>query len=323
MSQSIDKAPNRKLYCVLGSGSLPYSEKAFESLAAHSLDDFDLTLITDALADKIALTEALEKLQLPSRHTWRVYDQAEADERALSLLAPFPHLAAFRFGHPCWRKITDPLLFAGPDEEMVILDPDLYFPNYFRFEETPANGLLLMYQPPSCLLPHEVVVHAYDCGIRMAHHTDIGVAQLSNNLDLEWLDWLVGELGGTTLPRSMHVESIVWAALAMRIGGGYLNPEHWHCWRNSHWKRLLIRLGVSGRMVLRVERFGSIKCFHGGGIAKWWIPDAIKAGNLPEPKQLLVSQAPMPFEELTSDMYLKSRVVKDWAQRLGYYKFFS
>ena len=322
MSQSIDKAPRRKLYCVLGSGSLPYSEKAFESLAAHSLDDFDLTLITDAVADKIALTEALEKIQFPSRHSWRVYEQAEADERALSLLAPYPNLAAFRFGHPCWRKITDPLLFANPDEEMIILDPDLYFPNYFRFEETPANGLLLMYQPPSCLLPHEVVVHAYDCGISMAHHTDIGVAQLSNNLDLEWLDWLVGELGGTTLPRSMHVESIVWAALAMRIGGGYLNPEHWHCWRNSHWKRLLIRLGVSGRMVLRVERFGSIKCFHGGGIAKWWIPDAIKSGVIPEPKELLVSQSPIPFEELTRDMYENSRVLKDWAQRLGYYKLF-
>ena len=320
MSQSIEKTPRRKLYCILGAGSLPYSQKAFESLSAHSLDDFDLTLITDAAADKAALIEAMEKLQVPSRHSWRVYAQAEADERALTLLAPYPHLAAFRFGHPCWRKITDPLLFAEPNEEMVILDPDLYFPNYFRFEETPANGLLLMYQPPSCLLPHEVVVQAFDSGIRLAHHTDIGVAQSSNNLDLEWLDWLVGQLGGTSLPRSMHVESIVWAALAMRTGGGYLNPEHWHCWRNSQWNRLLVRLGVSGRTVLRSERFGTMKCFHGGGIAKWWIPDAVKAGDLPEPAQLLASQPPLPFEELTRNMYDKTRVLKTWAQRVGYYK---
>ncbi len=313
-------SPRRKLYCILGANSLPYAEKAFESLAVRCLDNFDLTLITDTAADKSILTEAMEKLQIPSQNSWRVCSQAEADERALTLLAPYPHLASFRFGHPCWRKITDPILFAQPDEEMVILDPDLYFPNHFRFEPTPASGLLLMHQPPSCLLPHEVVVRAYDNGIRLAHHTDIGVAQSCNNLDLEWLDWLVGQLGGTSLPRSMHVESIVWAALAMRVGGGYLNPEHWHCWRNSQWNRLLVRFGVSGRTILRTERFSTMKCFHGGGIAKWWIPEAVNAGDFPEPVEVLASQAPIPFEELTRKTYEKSQLIKNLAQRIGYYK---
>ena len=320
MNISSEKSPSRKLYCILGANSLPYAEKAFESLAARCLDDFDLTLITDTAADKSMLTEAMEKLQIPSQSSWRVCAQAEADERALTLLAPYPHLASFRFGHPCWRKITDPILFAQPDEEMIILDPDLYFPNHFRFEPTPATGLLLMHQPPSCLLPHDVVVRAYDNGIRLAHHTDIGVAQSCNNLDLEWLDWLVGQLGGTSLPRSMHVESIVWAALAMRVGGGYLNPEHWHCWRNSQWNRLLVRLGVSGRTILRTERFSTMKCFHGGGIAKWWIPEAVIAGDFPEPVEVLATQAPIPFEELTRKTYENSQIIKNMAKRLGYYR---
>jgi hypothetical protein len=61
------------------------------------------------------------------RHAWHVCARAEADERAVTVLAPYPNIAAFRFGHPCWRKITDPLLFGAPGEEMIILDPDLYF----------------------------------------------------------------------------------------------------------------------------------------------------------------------------------------------------
>ena len=59
----------------------------------------------------------------------------------------------------------------------------------------------------------------------------------------------------------MHVEAIVWAALAMRSGGGYLDPEHWHCWRNSQWKRVLRRLGASGRTVLRSEHFEAMNRF--------------------------------------------------------------
>ena len=310
----------RGVYCVLSSRSLPYARKAMESLVANSLDDLDLTLITDEAADKAALLEAMNALQVPARHRWRVCAQAEADDLAQSALARHPNIAAFRFGHPCWRKITDPPLFAAPGAEMVILDPDLYFPNRFRFEPTPAKGLLLMHQPPSCLLPHQVVVRAYDEGIRLAHHVDIGVAQASNRLDLDWLDWLIGRLGGTQLPRAMHVEAIIWAALAMRAGGGYLDPEHWHCWRNSQWKRVLRRFGASGRTVLRSERFEAMKCFHGGGIAKWWIPEALEAGDLPAPGQLLESRAPAPFEELTRASYEATQRLKAWAHRAGYYR---
>lgn len=312
--------PRRKVYCILSARSLPYADKAMESLVAHSLEDLDLTLITDGPGDKTVLVDAMQKIAVPARHVWRVCEQAEADERAETVLARYPNIAKFRFGHPCWRKITDPLLFAAPGEEMVILDPDLYFPNQFKFEPTPSRGLLLMYQPPSCLLPHDVVVRAYDQGIKLAHHVDIGVAQAPNNLDLEWLDQLIVRLGGASLPRAMHVEAIVWAALAMREGGGYLDPTHWHCWRNSQWKRALLKLGASGRTVLKSEHFGDMKVFHGGGVAKWWVPEALKAGELPQPRQIIESRTPAPFEELTRKEYDSAQSLKKLARKLGYYR---
>jgi hypothetical protein len=48
--------------------------------------------------------------------------------------------------------ITDPLLLSCEDGEMVVLDPDIYFPNKFCFEATLNQGLLLMWQKPNCLL---------------------------------------------------------------------------------------------------------------------------------------------------------------------------
>lgn len=310
----------RGVYCVLSSRSLPYARHAMATLVERSVDDLDLTLITDSAADKAALVEAMQQLAVPPRHRWQVAEQAEADERASAMLARHPNIAAFRFGHPCWRKVTDPMLFAPPGGEMVILDPDLYFPNRFRFEPTPAEGLLLMHQQPHCLLPHEVVIRAYDQGIRLAHHTDIGVAQVSNRLDLDFLDALIGRIGGKELPRAMHIESIVWAALAMHMGGGYLDPVHWHCWRNSQWKRVQRRFGASGRTVLRSERFQAMKCFHGGGIAKWWIPEALAAGDLPPPAELSEAKPPMPYEELTRSGYEATQRLKSWARRAGYYR---
>jgi hypothetical protein len=308
------------VFCVLSARSLPYARNAVESLTARCLDDIDLTLITDGADDKQALLEAMGEIEVPARHAWRVHDKAEADERAEPLLRAYPNVATFRNGHPCWRKITDPPLFAAAAAEMVILDPDLYFPNHFRFEATPASGLLLMHQPPSCLLPPEVVIAAYEARIRLAHHVDIGVAQLRNGLDLEWLDWMLGRLGGSSLPRAMHIEAIVWAALAMRMGGGYLDPVHWHCWRKSQWNRLRLRLGAPGRAILRSERFADMKCFHAGGVAKWWVPEAVAEGDMPVPRQLTATAPTLPFVELTRGDYDSTQRLKSWARRVGYYR---
>ena len=310
----------RRAYCIMGAGSLPYARRSLQSLCERSMDALDVRVITDEDEDKARIAQAMGELGIEDRHAWSVTAKAELDEAARTRFARHPELLALREGHPCWRKITDPLLMAEPGEEILLLDPDLYFPNRFRFEPTPARGVLLMRQPPHCLLPHETVMNAYDRGIALAHHVDIGVAQLRHDLDLDWMDAMVAALRrGGTLPRRMHVEAIIWSGVALREGGGYLDPTHWHCWTNAQWKRVALKLGSSGVRVLGSEDFGQMKCFHGGGPAKWWIPDFIDAGCMPAPKILDAHVAPRPFEELTRDAYLAGQRWKDIARRLGYY----
>jgi hypothetical protein len=313
-------AARRKVYCILSARSLPYAHGAVGSLLERSAEPLDLRLITDDESDRVAIVEALGQMVIPPQHHCQVHAQAEADDIAASRFAGLSHLREFRFGHPCWRKITDPLLFAEPGEEMVILDPDLYFPNHFRFEPTPAEGIALMWQRPSCLLPHETVMAAYGAGIALAHHVDIGVAQARHNIDLAWLDTLIARLGGKALPRAMHVEAIVWAALAMRVGGGYLDPTHWHCWQNTQWKRVAQALRVPGPALLRMEDFTAMKCFHGGGAAKWWIAPAVASGQIGPAGEQLSAVPLRPFEELAQAEYLRSQRVKTVARKLGYYR---
>jgi len=128
---------------------------------------------------------------------------------------------------------------------------------------------------------------ALNGSIALARHVDIGVAQWRASPGLEFFDWMIGKLGGAELPRVMHVESIVWSALAMWLGGGYLDRERWHCWRQTQLARILLRAGVSGVNILRGEPFNRMKCFHAGGEAKWWLGDAQRAGFMDRPGDLL------------------------------------
>jgi hypothetical protein len=318
-------ALGRRLFMVLSPRSLPYAALALSSMLRNADEMLSLVLITDSDEDKKILNDRLdqiaaaEELQCQSA----VYSDADLSQRAASQFFGYDHLRAFRAGHPCWRKITDPILLSEAGQEMVILDPDLYFPNRFRFEPTPETGLLLMWQRPSCLLPPEVVEAAMKAGITLAHHTDIGVAQWRLPVDLEWLDWLIGKLGSPNLPRSMHVESIVWAALAMKMGGGHLDPHVWLCWHRTQYKRLLRRFGVSGPTILRQEPFTEIKCFHAGGEAKWWLPEADKLGYLRSDGVHLWEGGRSSFTELTPSDFARLQRVRRWAKKVGYYSFFS
>lgn len=315
-------APVRKVHCVLSARSLPYAKHAFASLLARSLETIALTLITDGPEDKAALQAVMAALPA-GPHTWSVHDKAEADERAAEVFAAFPRVAAFRNGHPCWRKITDPPLFARPGEEMIVIDPDLYFPNHFDFGPTPdGQAIALMHQPPSCLLPDVTVRAAIAAGIPLAHHVDIGVAQWRHQADWAWIDHLIGVLGGSQMPRMMHIEAIVWAALALRVGGHYLDPAHWHCWRNAQWKRVALKLGVPGPTLLAAEPFGRIKCFHGGGSAKWWVPPRLAADGFAPPVEVRGPGRQLPFEELTPAAYEADQRLKALVRKLGYYRLF-
>jgi hypothetical protein len=303
--------------------ALPYAEKGIQSLFANLLEPASLTIITDAESDKIRITEFVSGVPLLLDHEWAVYSQAEADERAAQIYGRHPNIRQFRNGHPCWRKLTDPVLFSDESDEMIILDPDLYFPNKFLFESSPGTGLQLMWQPPSCLLPDDVVMQVYALGVKLAHHVDIGVAQLRNSMDMDWLDWFIGALGGSSIPRVMHVEAIVWSALAMRMGGGYFDPGTWYCWQYRQWKRVALKLGVSGVTLLKGERLGRVKCFHASGIAKWFVKEACENNHFAAPVTISQISSPRDYVELTRRDYLADQRMKRLIRRLGYYKIMS
>lgn len=311
----------RQVYMVLSPRSLSYAQGALESLLRNLMEPMHLRLITDSDQDAELLRGAAGKIDAPS-HILSVHTDTDLDEREAQLFARHSNLRAFRRGHPCWRKITDPLLLSEPGEEMVLLDPDLYFPNRFRFETTPQTGLLLMWQQPNCLYPPEIVRTAIQGGVRLAHHVDIGVAHWRATADLDWLDWLVGILGGTNLPRLMHVEAIVWAALAMRIGGGHLDPIFWKCWRRSPAKRIMRKLGAGGLQILKSENWASMKCFHAGGEAKNWLNEARRAGLLDIAATRDQPGNIVPFVELTPEHYAREIAFKRVLQALGYYQIF-
>lgn len=312
----------RRLFMVLSPRALPYAEKALVSLFNNALEPLNLTLITDSPEDKTVLIEAVSQIEHPPHHQWQVFDQADADERASEQFKGLDNLQAFRFGHPCWRKVTDPFLFSNSGEEMIILDPDLYFPNQFTFEPTPEKTVLLMWQPPNCLYPPESVYAAFDAPVKLANHVDIGVAQLRPPIDLEWFDWFVARLGGKNMPRIMHIEAIVWSALLMKMGGGHLNPQRWRCWHRSQGKRVLLKLGVPGTQILKMDDLTSVKCFHAGGPAKWWIKEAYETGLLDFCNRLDQPSEPIPVTELTRSMFDREQFVKGLVRKLGYYAIF-
>ena len=314
-------AAARQLYMVLSPRSLAYAAGALESLFANCDEPLHLHLITDSLCDRALLTETMDLLQPGNAHSWSVTAEEELNDAEARVFAGLPHLREFRRGHPCWRKVTDPLLLSKPGAEMILLDPDLYFPNHFCFEQTPASGLLLMWQQPNCLLPPEVVRAAINARIPLARHVDIGVSHWRAGGDLEWLNWLLGKLGGSSLPRAMHVEAIVWSALAMHEGGGYLDRSRWVCWHRTQARRARLRLGADTQAMLANEPWTAMKCFHAGGEAKWWLPQFIQ--NKPQQLASLTEPAPIkPFIELTPRRYFYEQQAKGLLRGLGYYRVF-
>jgi hypothetical protein len=310
---------------VLSPRSLSYARYALKSLLKNALETTHLHLITDSSTDKDLLVEEMTVHQDAGRHRCTIHAKDELEDRAATVFAGYPHLRSFRNGHPCWRKITDPLLLSKADEEIIVLDPDLYFPNRFTFEETPAHGLLLMWQRPSCLLPAGIVETALRRNIPLAHHVDIGVSHWRTDVDLNWLDWLLAKLGVEDFPQAqfyMHIEAIVWAAIAMRVGGGYLSPTSWHCWRRSQRARLLRKLRVPGPQLIHYQPFSTIKCFHATAESKYWLQGAEQRGWLDSDTVLDQPGAVLPFVELTPTDFRRDQAIKLWVRKSGYYLVF-
>lgn len=307
----------RYVSIVLGSNSISYSGRAVQSLLRNCLEPIHLRLITDAASDREKLQDMVATLDLHGQCV-TVHAQVEADDLASRRFSGLPALQRFRFGHPCWRKLTDPSLFADVGAEVVVLDPDVYFPNRFTFDDPPDKGLRVMWQRPNCLLPAETVRAAFAAPARLADHVDIGSAHLKQELDWEYLDWFIERIGGRGLPRVPHVEAIGWSALAMRMGGGYLPPEHWHCWDHSHAKRLRLKFGSQPLKLLGAVPLDRIKMFHAGGIAKNWLVPAEEAGLFETGQTIEHCLRSPPFREFSRARFEILQLQKDAAKAIGY-----
>lgn len=302
----------------LSASSLPYASLCVRSLAENLHGEETIYLLTDTRRD-------LEQLQQAFAGLGRIKVQLSDElwEAGGNLMRKFAGLARLRQGHPCWRKLTDPMLLAREGDEVVIVDPDVYFPRRFSFQNVGDGTLRLMWQKPNCLLPFEVVQRAFTKGIAMADHVDIGVAQYRSPLDLEWLNWLVESLGET--PRVMHVEAILWSCLAMRMGGGHLDADRWCCWASTQWKRILKRAGATPARMLSAEDFRSCLAFHAGGIAKAWLA-APGAGDLLRQLAELPGSKPTdggtvrPFVPFTTEKFESLRKRGRILKAMGYYK---
>lgn len=270
----------RHVYYVMGKSSLPYAERCVASLLRSTTESLVVMILTDSPEDAAVVDKAIRPHFDGTRHSLRIVDEVEAGKHAAVYYKDFPAIRQFREGHPCWRKVTDPQMYSEWGQEVIILDPDVYFPNPFAFEEPPEFGIALMWQRPNCLLPEEVVRRAFRQNIALADHTDIGVCQYYAPLHLWVLEDLVKRLSEEPLPRSMHIESIVWAALAAQSGGGLFLPQIYHCYRNTIWRRIARRFGRSGVDSLRRINHQNLTAFHAGGEAKHWLVDAEAAGVL-------------------------------------------
>lgn len=270
----------RKVYVVLSAHAAPYAELCIRTLIHNAIEDVELTLILDEAKEFAVFQPTIDGLEMNGSQI-RMVDKVFCDDLAAETFKTFPNLKLMRAGHPCWRKVTDPYLLSAPGDEIIILDPDLYFPNAFTFEATPERGVLLMHQGPTCLFPPDAVRRVFDKAIPLADHVDIGVAQLSHgSMDLEWLNWMFGETALHEFPDYMHIEAILWSALMMRVGGGYYDRDVWRCWERGYIKRLLVAAGLKGEYILKLEPLDRLKCIHVSGKSKWWAVDAEKKGTL-------------------------------------------
>jgi hypothetical protein len=302
----------------LPASCLPYASLCIRSLAENLDGDEAIHLLTDTLADQEQLQQAFADLK-----RIKVHVSDELWEDGGNPMRKYAGLEKLRDGHPCWRKLTDPMLLARNRDEVVIVDPDVYFARRFSFEKVGDGTLRLMWQKPNCLLPFSVVQTAFAKGIAMADHVDIGIAQYRSPLDLEWLNWLVESLG--EMPRVMHAEAILWSCLAMRMGGGYLNSDRWYCWVNTQWKRVLKKAGATPARMLSAEDFRSCLAFHAGGTAKTWlaapgVEDLLKhLAGLPGGKPLGATtvQRFVPFTKEKFEWLRKRARILDV---MGYYK---
>src|SRR5712671_3379781 len=103
---------SRRLFMVLSPRSLSYARLAIASLFSNADEPFDLALITDSANDKQILLEEVgnPKSSHIGKQSVAIFDEADLSARESEMFAQYPNIRSFRHGHPCWRKVTDPIL---------------------------------------------------------------------------------------------------------------------------------------------------------------------------------------------------------------------
>lgn len=311
----------RRVFLLMSSKALPYAGLAIQTMLANSDQPIHLRLIADDAAEQEILAAGTAGFATPESRI-EVIGKDEVSDRLADRFPGLSGLRALHEGHPCWRKITDPLALSDPDDEIVVVDPDLFFPNRFAFEATPGTGVMLMRQGPNCLYPPAAVRAAFDQGLKLANHVDIGVAQLRTGaVDPDWLDRVAVGLDLARFRPFMHIEAILWSALAMRFGGRHLDPSAWRCWERGKLKRLAVAAGLPGHWTLKLEPLDRAKCIHVSGPSKWWVQEALAQGSLKEihAERTAPSHGPA-YVELTRAGYEREQRLKGLAGRLGLYR---
>jgi len=312
----------RRAFILMSSHALPYARLCIATMLERSAEPVHLRVIADDAAEAETLRAALADIAAPEGSRLEVIAKEEVSARLAERWPGHAGLRALHEGHPCWRKVTDPLILSEPEDEIIVCDPDLYFPNRFAFEPTPREGVMMMRQGPNCLFPPGAVREVFDAGYKLANHVDIGVAQLrAGAVNIDWLDTLARSLDLAAWRPFMHVEAILWSAMAMRFGGCHLDPLAWRCWQRGHLKRLAVAAGLPGRLTLKLEPLARVKCIHVSGPSKWWVTEAVEAGTMRGfGREHLAPVAGPAYRELTRADYEREQRLKGLAARLGYYR---
>ncbi len=315
-------APARIVYIALSSRSLPYARLCIRTMLNNCVEAVHLRLLVDDRAEQALFEQEMQTMPVPERSRIEIIAKEEVSDRLHERYPGLEGLRQLHEGHPCWRKIIDPLVLSDAEDEIIVADPDLLFPNRFTFEATPRDGVMMMRQGPNCLLPPEAVRATFDLGVRLANHVDIGVAQLrAGVVDPEWLDGLARGLDVARFRPFMHIEAIIWSALAMRVGGHHLDTNVWRCWERGRVKRLAVALGMPGRWTLALEPLARLKCIHVSGPSKWWVVKAMETGTLKEfHNDCTAPSVGVPYVELTQADYAREQRLKAVAARLGLYR---
>jgi hypothetical protein len=312
----------RHVFILMATQSLPYARVCITTMLRNTLEPIHLRLVADNAAEKALLEAEIPALNCPTDSRITVIAKEEVAARLEDRFPGMQGLRQLHDGHPCWRKIIDPIVLSAPEDEIIVADPDLFFPNHFTFEPTPDDGVMMMWQSPNCMYPPEAVCDVFSLDVPLANHVDIGVAHVrAGAVDLDWLDWFVGSLDLDRYRPFMHIEAIVWSALAMRMGGTHLNPSAWRCWERGRIKRLAVAAGVPGRWTMLLEPLAQVKCIHVSGPSKWWVTEALKTGFLKEQHNRHADPVPgLPYVELRPEHFEREQRLKKAAGALGFYR---